>query len=68
MFCLKLVKKLFPKFFFDLFLRRSKNFRITFFYLHTSWDATQKIGTHEQLVKNKANYYSLVSNQLELGI
>ena len=27
-----------------------------------------EIGTHEQLVKNKANYYNLVSNQLELGI
>ncbi|HOU47589.1 MAG TPA: peptidase domain-containing ABC transporter, partial [Chitinophagales bacterium] len=26
-----------------------------------------EIGTHEQLVKNKANYYNLVSNQLELG-
>lgn len=26
-----------------------------------------EIGTHEQLVRNKANYYNLVSNQLELG-
>ena len=26
-----------------------------------------EIGTHEQLVKNKANYFNLVSNQLELG-
>ena len=26
-----------------------------------------EIGTHNQLIKNKANYYNLVSNQLELG-
>ena len=26
-----------------------------------------EIGNHKQLIKNKANYYNLVKNQLELG-